>query len=76
MRRSISPQTGETNDEDWPSLSPQRPVQAQPADNLNKVKPSIGESVIEGMRHLRIAEDNKAVDDAAMIAEVTTKSID
>ena len=59
VRRSLSPQFGDEETEEWPALSPVRPASATDKRQQSAIKPSVGESVIEGFRHLNIADDNR-----------------
>ena len=57
VRRSLSPQFGQADTEEWPALSPVRPLSsAGQRPEATTIKPSVGESVIEGMRHLNLGD--------------------
>lgn len=55
----MSPQFGNEDTEEWPALSPIRPSSGANQRQATTVKPSVGESVVEGFRHLNIEDDHR-----------------
>ena len=76
LRRSLSPQPGSDYEEDWPALSPERSSsRADQVQERKMVKPSLGESVIEGMRHLKISVDSSQARSEADESRMSKKPV-